>query len=300
MAGFTKLFSSILDSTIWQEPNETRLLWITMLAMSDANGEIQSSIPGLARRAAITLEQCEKGLVTLSSPDTYSRTKDHEGRRIEEVTGGWRLLNHGRYRALLSYEERKEYNRIKQAERRAKLNCVNDMSNNVNESKQCQHITDNRVQITDAEAEREREEASPALAHVVPTGRRFPDHAATIARINALRPEWAKPAQWTGAELHALHDAMGQLEELTNDDWDGLKRYFAAYLEKGAGYWQPKSRGQFVGAIADVFANYTRWASKTRRTPRPAAILEPVIKKQPMTPDQIAEMREMLNTKRKP
>lgn len=152
MAGFTKLFSSILDSTIWQEPNETRLLWITMLAMSDANGEIQSSIPGLARRAAITLEQCEKGLITLSSPDTYSRTKDHEGRRIEEVTGGWRLLNHGRYRALLSYEERKEYNRIKQAERRAKLNCVNDMSNNVNESKQCQHITDNRVQITDTEA----------------------------------------------------------------------------------------------------------------------------------------------------
>ena len=262
MAGFTKLFSSILDSTIWQEPNETRLLWITMLAMSDANGEIQSSIPGLARRAAITLDQCEVGLETLLSPDNYSRTKDHEGRRIMAVNGGWQLLNHGRYRALLSYEERKEYNRIKQAERRAKLNCVNDMSNNVNESKQCQHITDNRLQITDTYTqEREREETPPALAHVVPTGRIFPDHAATIARINALRPEWAKPAQWTGMELHSLHDALGQLEEFTDEDWDGLKRYFGTYLEKGAGYWQPKSRGQFVGAIADVFANYTRWAT---------------------------------------
>lgn len=299
MAGFTKLFSSILDSTIWQEPNETRLLWITMLAMSDANGEIQSSIPGLARRAAITLDQCEVGLETLSSPDTYSRTKDHEGRRIMAVNGGWRLLNHGRYRALLSYEERKEYNRVKQAERRAKTksemsNNVNDMSNNVNESTQCQHITDSRVQTTDT---REREEASPALAHVVPTGRRFPDHAATIARINALRPEWGKPAQWTGAELHALHDALRQLQEFTEDDWDGLRRYFAAYLEKGAGYWQPKSRGQFVGAIADVFANYTRWASKGRKAPRQTASVEPAAKRPAMTPDEIAEMRQMLTPK---
>ena len=54
---FTKLFSSILDSTIWQEPVETKILWITMLAMVDRSGEVHSSIPGLARRAGITLDQ---------------------------------------------------------------------------------------------------------------------------------------------------------------------------------------------------------------------------------------------------
>ena len=32
---FTKLFSSILDSTVWQESKETKLVWVTMLAMCD-------------------------------------------------------------------------------------------------------------------------------------------------------------------------------------------------------------------------------------------------------------------------
>jgi hypothetical protein len=139
MSGYTKLFQSILDSTIWQESNETRLLWITMLAMSDKNGEVQAAIPGLAKRAGITIQECEHGLLTLLSPDPYSRTPDHEGRRIEVIDGGWSLLNHAKYRELMSYEERKEYNRRKQAEFRAKKangasKDVNDMSITVNHS----------------------------------------------------------------------------------------------------------------------------------------------------------------------
>ena len=146
---FTKLFSSILDSTIWQEPKETKIVWITMLAMSDRNGEVHASIPGLANRAHVTIEECESALDCLKSPDNYSRTKDHEGRRIEEMDGGWRLLNHAKYRALLSAEERREYNRRKQAEYRQKTRKpVNDMSMTVNHNKQCQHSTE-----AEAEAE---------------------------------------------------------------------------------------------------------------------------------------------------
>ena len=55
---FTKLFNSILDSTIWQEPPATKLVWITLLAMSDRNGDVHASIPGLAKRAGVTLEEC--------------------------------------------------------------------------------------------------------------------------------------------------------------------------------------------------------------------------------------------------
>ena len=154
MSGFTKLFNSILYSTIWQEPNATRILWITMLAMSDKNGEVMASVPGLAKTAGITIPECRSGLETLMSPDPDSRTKDHDGRRIEEVDGGWNLLNHGKYRQLLSAEERKEYNRKKQAEtrertRRAiaeqKLKPVNDaadLSMTVNDNQQCQHISE--------------------------------------------------------------------------------------------------------------------------------------------------------------
>jgi len=127
MAGYTKLFNSILHSTIWTEPNEIRILWITMLAMADKEGNVNASIPGLARIAGISIEQTEAGIEKLKSPDAYSRTPAHEGRRIENIDGGWRLLNHGKYRALMSIEERREYNRVKQAERRQKMSMtVND------------------------------------------------------------------------------------------------------------------------------------------------------------------------------
>jgi len=108
---FTKLFSSITESTIWCEDSDIRVVWITMLAMSDKNGRIWASIPGLAKRAAVSIEQTESALNKFLSPDPYSRTKEHEGRRIEVIDGGWRLLNHAKYRAIRDEEERKAYKR---------------------------------------------------------------------------------------------------------------------------------------------------------------------------------------------
>jgi len=189
---FTKLFNSILDSTIWQEPLETKVVWITMLAMADRNGEVHASIPGLAKRAGVTLPQCNAALACLESPDEYSRTKDHEGRRIAEVDGGWRLLNHAKYRALLSAEERREYNRKKQAEYRAKRKTdVNDMSMTVNHNKQSAHSTE-------AEAEAEAEAETPRATtptHKRPTLNQAISQASNIG----MTPE-AATAWWQARE----------------------------------------------------------------------------------------------------
>ena len=102
--GFTKLFSSITDSTIWCESTSVRIVWITMLAMADRDGNIAASIPGLATRARVTVPECEEALTKFLSPDKYSRTPDHEGRRIEVIHGGWRLLNYNYYRNLQDRE----------------------------------------------------------------------------------------------------------------------------------------------------------------------------------------------------
>ncbi len=120
MAGYTKLFSTILASTIWKAPDKTRIVWITLLAMADQRGIAEGSIPGLAGFANVTVEECETALAELMAADKYSRTKDWDGRRIEEVDGGWLLLNHGKYRAKMNSDERREYLRKKQAEHRAK------------------------------------------------------------------------------------------------------------------------------------------------------------------------------------
>lgn len=108
---FTKLFSSITESTIWVAPDAHRLTWITMLAMADRSGRVWASIPGLANRARLPIQAVEEALQAFMSPDPYSRTKDNEGRRIEEIDGGWRLLNHAKYRTIRDEESIKESKR---------------------------------------------------------------------------------------------------------------------------------------------------------------------------------------------
>lgn len=120
MSGYTKLFNSILASTVWREPMETRIVWITLLAMADKDGIAEGSVPGLADFARIPVEATREALVRLSSPDPDSRSKDNEGRRIQAVDGGWQLLNHAKYRAKMGADERREYNRTKQAQHRAR------------------------------------------------------------------------------------------------------------------------------------------------------------------------------------
>ena len=95
--GFTKLHAVILDSSVWQEPLHVRIVWITMLAMADANGIVSASVGGLAHRARVTREECLDALKRFLGPDQDSRDGT-TGERIEEVTGGWLILNHSNYR----------------------------------------------------------------------------------------------------------------------------------------------------------------------------------------------------------
>ena len=117
---FTKLFSSITDSSIWSEDHPTVRLWITLLAMADRNGYVGASLPGLAARARITLPEAEVALAKFMAPDPYSRSKDHEGRRVAEADRGWRLLNHGRYRELRDEGSRREWDLKRSAAPRAR------------------------------------------------------------------------------------------------------------------------------------------------------------------------------------
>jgi hypothetical protein len=108
---FTKLFSSITKSTVWCEPHTTVRVWITFLADCDPQGHVHASIPGLANLARVTVEECEIALATFLGPDPYSRTADFEGRRIEVIDGGWKLLNYDLYRSRRDDGARREQNR---------------------------------------------------------------------------------------------------------------------------------------------------------------------------------------------
>ncbi len=119
MTGYTKLFGTLIGSTIWRdESKETKIVWITMLAMKNKDGIVEASVPGLADFAKVTIPELLEALERLKSPDEYSRTPEHEGRRIEAVEGGWRILNHLKYREKMDLEDRRMYLNQKQAEYR--------------------------------------------------------------------------------------------------------------------------------------------------------------------------------------
>lgn len=113
MIGYTKLFENIVASTIWQEDAETKVIWITMLALKNQRHMVEASLPGLAKIAGVTLEKCEEAIKKFESPDKYSRSQAHDGRRIEKRDGGWYVLNGEEYQRKMGDEERREYNRLK-------------------------------------------------------------------------------------------------------------------------------------------------------------------------------------------
>lgn len=106
MPGYTKLFSDILTSSVWQTSMPTRIVWIAMLALKDKEGYVAASLPGLAHAARVSFKECEEAIKELSAPDQYSRTKDFDGRRIEQIEGGWYVLNHDLYRDRLSTDSK--------------------------------------------------------------------------------------------------------------------------------------------------------------------------------------------------
>ena len=160
---YTKLFNSIISSTIWTEDDQTRIVWITMLAMADKNGEVQGSIPGLARMAGVTVEATEKALSKFLSPDPYSRTKDEEGRRIEEIEGGWAMINHAKYRLMASKEDQKEKNAERQRRFKKRKGNAKVTGGNAKVTPDNDPVTQER-DIAEAEAEAEAKTNSSVSA----------------------------------------------------------------------------------------------------------------------------------------
>lgn len=223
MSGYTKLFSSILASTIWREDDKTRIVWITLLAMADKNGIAEGSVPGLADFARVSVEDCRAAIGKLSSPDIDSRTPDFDGRRIKAVDGGWQLLNHAKYRAKLNADERREYLRQKQAEFRAKKKpetSCQQVSTMVNNGQQVSTLSTHAEAKAQAKAEALLSIESPS-GDSQPVPRGFAP-TETQLKINAMFGRRNSTA-WTDAENRALRKI-----QIDNDDLRILGLYYGA------------------------------------------------------------------------
>jgi len=119
---YNKLFTKILDSSIWLAPDPHRLVWITLIAAMDEDGNCMfACADNVAARARVPVDQAERAIAAFEAPDPKSGDPENEGRRIERIPGGWHVLNAHKYRAMVTKAISREQTRMRTAAYRERL-----------------------------------------------------------------------------------------------------------------------------------------------------------------------------------
>lgn len=246
MAGFTKLWSFIVNSTVWNEDHPTRIVWVTMLALKDQHGDVLASIPGLAHQARVTVPECELALAKFQQPDPYSRCQDHEGRRIGAIEGGWHLLNHDYYRRLGSEDQARacaaERARRYRERKRAAASDASPKVTQERDASRCVTPRHKKSRYTDTDTEsksvsnNKHNQQDPSLPHCaagVPHG------------VRKVTPEVSPAAPGTGSQKTVVR--------VENDPRysDAFKAFWAAYPNKRApqNAWREWERARKGGRL---------------------------------------------------
>lgn len=190
---YTKLHETILRSTVWQEADGTRLVWITLLALADQYGEIRSTVPGLAHTARVSIAAAVEALRILSAPDQFSTSSEQEGRRIEAIDGGWRLINYAKYRHMASLDDERAKSAVRSKRYRERHKEKPSRSPS-------RPVTDNHATIAQAEAEADSDHESVTTT-ITATPSATPAKNGEFHRTE-IPADW-KPSAKTQAELKA-------------------------------------------------------------------------------------------------
>jgi len=129
MSGYTKLFSDIVDSSIWDQPSDVCKVWVTLLALANADGLVRGSVGWLAGKAKVDVHVCDNALHYFADPDPRSRTPEHEGRRIEVMEDGWLILNYLAFRDRLSNDPQAVRTRERVRKHRERYKALRNKSN---------------------------------------------------------------------------------------------------------------------------------------------------------------------------
>lgn len=97
---FTKLDDGLVFSSLMDEDDSVFKIWVIILSLTKQDGICRISPTFLHKITGKDYEEIERCLKVLESPDDNSRTKEHEGRRIERIDGGFFVLNYHLYRAV--------------------------------------------------------------------------------------------------------------------------------------------------------------------------------------------------------
>lgn len=228
---YNKLFSKILRSSIWCEDYPTRIMWIAFLASMDEDGMVDWATPKIAAAiAGVTVEEAEKAIQTLESPDAASGNQEHEGRRIERFPGGWHVLNCQRYKELATREEmrRQSRDRMRKARQTAGQGADSgaDVRDRYADVRNCYadvRNSDGSVTLSETETETRSKTRSPIAREKTARSPRegfdefWAQYPRKVARQAALKA-WSRIGGWvTTVEIMAGLDRAMRSEQWLRD-----------------------------------------------------------------------------------
>lgn len=119
MEYWSPLFSKIVESSLWGEPDVVVKVFLTMLAKKDAQHRVMKNAYEIGQWARKSEREVIEAIKILCSPDTRRiEPQPFDGRRLTKIEGGWLVLNGQYYHDMMRTQKRKEYKRVKQAEYR--------------------------------------------------------------------------------------------------------------------------------------------------------------------------------------
>ncbi len=212
---YNKLFTKILDSSIWLAPDPHRLVWITFLAAMDEDGNAMfACADNVAARARVTVQQAEKAIEAFESPDLKSGDPEFDGRRIERIPGGWYVLNADKYRKIVTKSVQRELTKQRVANFRARQKSVTQS----NASNKTLRKSNRSVTQSDADADAE----SDADAEKNPSARK--SAPSEFVELKTAYPKRAGDQGWTRA-LRACNARLAE-GHTWKDMLEGALRYY--------------------------------------------------------------------------
>lgn len=93
-----------------------------LLKLADQDGTVNRTHEAIARRTNVPLDMVKMAIAALELPDPRSQSKIADGARLVRLEDGrdwgWKIVNHGYYRALRTAEEKREMDKERQRKNR--------------------------------------------------------------------------------------------------------------------------------------------------------------------------------------
>lgn len=178
---YGKFFASAFTGSMYGAGADVFAVWGYVIANTVA-AQVELNPAMLAGVIGMSPERAQAAIDFLCAPDPNSRSKVAEGRRlIREGQFAYHVPNHETYRSVKNEDDRREYNRIKKAEERARKS--NSVKPRVIE-----------LSAVSAQAEADTETEAEAYSSSSPARGRLPERCHTA--YDALTRASRSPDAW--------------------------------------------------------------------------------------------------------